>query len=76
MLLSLRALKSLNSIEKILLRMMCASFNSDLYTKSSLDSSDEKDRTTFYNELSSLVRSIPKYNVLIIRGDMNKHKQN
>ena len=25
----------------------------------------------FYNELSSLVRSIPKHNVLVIGGDMN-----
>ena len=26
---------------------------------------------TFYNELSSLVRCIPKHNVLIIGGDIN-----
>ena len=25
---------------------------------------------TFYNELSSLVRSIPKHNVLVVDGDM------
>ena len=25
----------------------------------------------FYDELSSLVRSIPKYNLLVIGGDMN-----
>ena len=35
------------------------------------NASDETDFDTFYNELSFLVRSIPKYNVLIIRGDMN-----
>ena len=32
---------------------------------------EETDLTTFYDELSSLVRSIPKHNVLIIGGDMN-----
>ena len=26
---------------------------------------------TFYDELSSLVRSIPKHNMLVIGGDMN-----
>ena len=35
------------------------------------DASDETEIITFYNELSSLVRSIPKHNVLIIDGDMN-----
>ena len=33
--------------------------------------SDETDLITFYDELSSLVRSIPKHNVLVIGGDMN-----
>ena len=33
--------------------------------------SDETDLITFYNELSSLVRSIPQNNVLIIGGNMN-----
>ena len=28
---------------------------------------------TFYSELSSLFRHIPKYNVLIISGDMDAH---
>ena len=32
---------------------------------------DEADLDTFYNELSSLVRSVPKYNFLIIWGDLN-----
>ena len=31
----------------------------------------ETDPETFYNELSSLVRSIPKYNLLIIGKDIN-----
>ena len=33
--------------------------------------SKETDRIPFYNELSSLVRRIPKHNVLIIGGEMN-----
>ena len=33
--------------------------------------SEETDHITFYNELSSLVCSIPKYNILVIGGDMN-----
>ena len=33
--------------------------------------SEETDLIAFYNELFSLVHSIPKHNVLVIRGDMN-----
>ena len=33
--------------------------------------SEETDLITFYNELFSLVRSIPKHNLLVIGGDMN-----
>ena len=32
---------------------------------------EETELVVFYDELSSLVRSIPKYNVLVIGGDMN-----
>ena len=32
---------------------------------------EKTDLNTFYDELSSLVRSIPKHNVLVIGGDMN-----
>ena len=38
------------------------------------DASDETDLDTFYNELSSFVRSMPKYNVLIIGGDLIAQK--
>ena len=31
----------------------------------------EIDLIAFFNELSSLIRSIPKHNVLVIGGDMN-----
>ena len=33
--------------------------------------SEETELVTFYDELSSLVRSIPKHNMLVISGDMN-----
>ena len=33
--------------------------------------SEETELVTFYDELSSLVRSIPRHNVLVIGGDMN-----
>ena len=33
--------------------------------------SEETELVAFYDELSSLVRSIPKHNVLVIGGDMN-----
>ena len=76
MLLSSRALKSPNSIDKIQSRMMVATFNGNPSTTitssySPTNVSDETDLNTFYNELSFLVRSIRKHNVLIIGGDMN-----
>ena len=33
--------------------------------------SEENELVAFYDELSSLVRSIPKHNMLVIGGDMN-----
>ena len=33
--------------------------------------SEETELATFYDELSSLVRSIPKHNVLVFGGDVN-----
>ena len=76
MLLSPCAPKSLYSIKKIQLRMMVATFSSNPSTTiiscySPTNSSEETGLITFYNKLSSLVRSIPKLNVLIIGGDMN-----
>ena len=73
MLLSLHALKSLNRIEKIQPRMMCASFNGNpdktiISFYSPTNACDETGVITFYNELSSLVRRIPKH---IIGGDTN-----
>ena len=54
---------------------MEATFNGNPCTTiicySPTNASDETNLAAFYNELSSLVRSIPKHNVLIIGGDMN-----
>ena len=76
MLIELRALKTLNSIERIQRRMMVATFNGN--TKATIIScysptnvSEETELVTFYEVLSSLVRSIPKHNLLVIGGDMN-----
>ena len=67
-----RALKSLNSIERIQPRMMVATFNGNpRATIISCYSSEETELIAFYDELSSLVCSILKHNVLVIGGDMN-----
>ena len=55
---------------------MVASFNSNPSTTiissyCPANASDETDLITFYNVLSSLVRSIPKHNFLIIGEYMN-----
>ena len=76
MLIGPQALKSLNSIKKIHPRMMGATFNGkpsatiiSCYRPTNV--SEETELIAFYDELSSLVCSIPKYNVLVIGGDMN-----
>ena len=54
--------------------MICATFNGNSCTTitSCYSPTNETDITTLYDRLSSLVRHIPKYNVLIIiDGDMN-----
>ena len=71
-----RALKTLNSVEKIQPRMMAATFNGNpratiLSCYSPTNVSEETELVTFYDELSSLVRSIPKHNMFVIGGDMN-----
>ena len=70
-----RALNTLNSIERIQLRMMVATFNGNpratiISCYSPTNVSEENELLAFYDELSSLVRSIPKHNVLVIGGDM------
>ena len=71
-----RALKTLNSIEKIHPRMMAATFNGNpratiISCYSPTNVSKETELVTFYDELLSLVRSIPKHSMLVIGGDMN-----
>ena len=71
-----KALKTLNSIEKIQPRMMAATFNGNpratiISCYSPTNVSEETELVTFYDELSSLMRSIPKHNMLVIGGDMN-----
>ena len=65
MLIGPQALKSLNTIEKIQHRMMVAIFNSN--PNATIISCYSRTN----DELSSLVRSIPKHNVLVIGRDMN-----
>ena len=56
--------------------MIAATFNGDpratiISCYSPISVSEETELVAFYDELSSLVRSIPKHNVLVIGGDMN-----
>ena len=76
MLIEPRALKMLYSIERIQPRMTAAPFNCNpratiISCYSPTNVSEETELVTFYDELSSLVRSIPKHNLLVIGGDMN-----
>ena len=76
MLIGPRALKSLNSIEKIQPRMMVATFKGNSNTTiiscySPTHVSEETDLITFYDELSSFAHDIPKHNIFIIGADMN-----
>ena len=76
MLIEPRAFKTLNSIEKIQNRMMAATFNGNpratiISCYSPTNVSEETELVAFYDEQSSLVRSIPKHNVLVIGGDIN-----
>ena len=71
-----RALKTLNSIEKIQPRMMAPTFNGNpratiISYYSPTNVSEETELVNFYDELSSLVRSILKHNMLVTGGDMN-----
>ena len=75
MLIGPQALKSLNSIEKIHPRMIVATFNGNpratIMCYSPTNISEETELVAFYDELSSLVHSIPKHNVLRNGGDIN-----
>ena len=76
MLLSPKAIKSLNKIEKICPRAIIATFNGNPETTiiscySPTNVADEDIVTQFYDELSSLIRDVPKHNLLLIGGDFN-----
>ena len=77
MLLRPRVLKSRNSTEKIQRRKMFATFNNSnpcttiVFYYSPTNASEWIDVITFYNELSSFVQLISRYNVLIIGEDIN-----
>ena len=71
-----RALKTLNSIDRIQPRMMVATSNGNpratiISCYSPTNVSEETELVTFYEELSSLARSILKHNLLVIGGDLN-----
>ena len=56
--------------------MMAVTFNGNpraaiIFCYSPTNVSEETELVAFYDELSFLVRSIPKHNVLVIGGDMN-----
>ena len=55
--------------------MMCASFNGNpcttIFWYSPTNARNKMDKITINNEPSSLVRYIPKHNVLIVGGDVN-----
>ena len=56
---------------------MCATFNGNLYKTivpcyGFTNAIDKTKITKFYNKLYSLLRHIPKHNVLMIGGDINK----
>ena len=75
-LLSSKAAKSLNNIETISSRIMIATFNGNPQTTviccySPTNTAEEEEVEDFYGELTSLVRQVPKHNVLIIGGDFN-----
>ena len=76
MLIKPKVLKTLNSIKRIQPRMTAATFNSNpratiISCYSLTNVSEESELVAFYDELSSLVRSKPKHNVLVIGGDRN-----
>ena len=63
-------------MERIQPRMMVATFNGNpratiISCYSPTNVSEETELIAFYDELSSLVRSIPKRNTLVIGVDMN-----
>jgi len=78
MLMSPHAYKSLSSIESVTPRILVANFNGNPQTSiiccySPTNVTEEVETERFYDELSSIIRQIPKHNVLLIGGDFNAH---
>ena len=76
MLLSPHAAKSLKSIEKITSRILVATFHDNpeptlISCFSPTNIADEQEVIDLYDDLLSVTRSVPKYNVLIIDIDLN-----
>ena len=76
MLIGPRALKTLNSTERIQPRMLATTFNGNpratiISCYSPTNVSEETELVAFYDELSYLVHSIPKHNMLFSGGDIN-----
>ena len=76
MLLSPHATKSSNSIEKITSRIFVATFHGNpkptlISCSSPTNIAYEQEVIDLYDDLSCLVRSVPKHNVLIVGGDLN-----
>ena len=74
MLLIPNAYKSLNSVETI--SIMTASFNKNTavtivscYRPTNV--SDEEDKAEIYTEITTVTRSIPKHNILLLGDDKN-----
>ena len=68
--------KSLNSFEKITTQILVATIHGNpeptlisCYCPTNIV--DEQEVMDFYDDLSSLIRSVPKHNVLITGGDLN-----
>ena len=65
-----RDLKSLNSIEKTQLRILCGTFNGNS-NKTIIYANDETDNSAFNDLLSSFVQHILKHKILLFEGNKN-----
>ena len=77
-LISPRAMRCLNNIQKVSPRIIVASFQGNpcsttISCYSPTNVSEEEQLVKFYDDLSSVMREIPKHNVLVICGDFKAH---
>ena len=75
-LVNLQTYNTISNVEMITPRIMIANFHGNPETTviscySPSNVSDEIDTEIFYSDLSSLIRQVPKHNVLLIGGDFN-----